>query len=885
MNKSGSQDLASLFTDLDPLGTGKSKPFVDKKDFFTDSKTAMKLTGASSDSVNNVGVNISEFVDPNSVPPSQQSQQSQQSHYTNSVLSSSSCLSTSRYSDSLWCSPATATTTSSPPRSLDTGLGASYSRPAPPPKLSSETWSRSGPARSGRSSNTLRVALPPEDLCRAATARATSPGINYQPSNNYGSILELEASPRRFRKQEIPDFYTAAPDSLMSSYQCGRYEGSEYDSLDSNIPIPSEPPPALPKRPPKLCSASASASPPPLPPKKQSVLSSSLRLTESEAGQENSDIYDFIHENTDSWASSAKVSQEVAVADLVRMNVVELSQKMMEGKLPAHLSGMSLFELVEFISKQTKAEDTARSQDRLDQKEENSEMKPSFSDNFVAQNKLPGESSLSETQSYFPDPNLSRLTPKSSDSLTTNPSRLAPSLSEHSQQTNTQSDGSNLTSQSKTPGFDDDFSRFTPETTASTGGGETARRDQFDKYAVFRELQMEEEISNAWKSPSEETPQQTLEGESERDFLDIQNVEIPPEDPQFYDEEQPYDADEAFYQSEEFHSQNQTFDQIPFQEEVPMEIRAEEETPAEEESFSNDITHTHSSQSQPHHTSLPASDDPGSQEKVSNGQAVILEEARAASEPGEENTAFEDNFSSVSFPTVGGGEKSGWATFEDDKSCEFSSFLSSEEQSRLLNHNQSRASRRDSLSEDWQPQQQQPQQSSFNRSKSTDPTSVSQHSNWQKGFDPFQKRPGTEPLQDWSNAWNETGGGGGGETHQDLEEPFQSSASDSRDKVSQNSSESIFNNPFTDNFVSSNLSRAVSETPPMFEGEGQCDRISQQSFQSGDLGDTLDVFDENNSFANSNFKIQARTTSKIPNSDSVDIFKVSLDPFDDDFFK
>jgi len=53
LNKSGSQDLASLFTDLDPLGTGKSKPFVDKKDFFTDSKTAMKLTGASSDSLNN----------------------------------------------------------------------------------------------------------------------------------------------------------------------------------------------------------------------------------------------------------------------------------------------------------------------------------------------------------------------------------------------------------------------------------------------------------------------------------------------------------------------------------------------------------------------------------------------------------------------------------------------------------------------------------------------------------------------------------------------------------------------------------------------------------------------------------------------------------------
>jgi len=50
---SGSQDLASLFTDLDPLGTGKSKPFVDKKNFFNDSKAKLKLTGASEDSLTN----------------------------------------------------------------------------------------------------------------------------------------------------------------------------------------------------------------------------------------------------------------------------------------------------------------------------------------------------------------------------------------------------------------------------------------------------------------------------------------------------------------------------------------------------------------------------------------------------------------------------------------------------------------------------------------------------------------------------------------------------------------------------------------------------------------------------------------------------------------
>eukprot|EP00092_Neocalanus_flemingeri_P005657 GFUD01006092.1.p1 GENE.GFUD01006092.1~~GFUD01006092.1.p1 ORF type:complete len:633 (-),score=198.71 GFUD01006092.1:142-2040(-) len=50
---SGSQDLASMFTDLDPLGSGKSKPFVDKKNFFNDSKAKLKMTGASEDSLTN----------------------------------------------------------------------------------------------------------------------------------------------------------------------------------------------------------------------------------------------------------------------------------------------------------------------------------------------------------------------------------------------------------------------------------------------------------------------------------------------------------------------------------------------------------------------------------------------------------------------------------------------------------------------------------------------------------------------------------------------------------------------------------------------------------------------------------------------------------------
>ena len=99
-------------------------------------------------------------------------------------------------------------------------------------------------------------------------------GINTQTSNTYGSILQLEASPRRFRKHEIPDLYAASQDSLVFNYGSGRYGGvvSIDDSL--NITMPSEPPPALPQRPPRL--SSVSPAPAPLPPKKQSVAPPSI---------------------------------------------------------------------------------------------------------------------------------------------------------------------------------------------------------------------------------------------------------------------------------------------------------------------------------------------------------------------------------------------------------------------------------------------------------------------------------------------------------------------------------------------------------------------------------------------------------------------------------
>ena len=38
---------------------------------------------------------------------------------------------------------------------------------------------------------------------------------------------------------------------------------------------------------------------------------------------------------------------------------------------------------------------------------------------------------------------------------------------------------------------------------------------EHDRYAVFRELQMEEELVNAWKSPTQESPEVNLMGEED----------------------------------------------------------------------------------------------------------------------------------------------------------------------------------------------------------------------------------------------------------------------------------------------------------------------------------------------------------------------------------
>jgi len=345
------------------------------------------------------------------------------------------------------------------------------------------------------------------------------------------------------------------------------------------------------------------------------------------------------------------------------------------------------------------------------------------------------------------------------------------------------------------------------------------------------------------------------------------------------------DSHESFenhYQESQYYEPDNTQNYPEETDEIP-EINIDSEVP--EENIQEEHQHFKNIQENHHHI-----DDVEAvhHDKIPNGCAVIIDDVEEESAQqddvthpeasGAENTAFDDNFGQQSFTESKEDEKLGWATFDDEKSFEFSTFLSNEEQNRLLLKPQSINTNNEiesfDASSSWEPSFQQ-------RSQSTDPSR-------QNTFDPFANRPGTEPPKEWDDAWNDNS------TEllnkqSDIDEAFPSSASISQEK-SQNSlkvsNDSIFNSsPFTDNFCDK-FERVTSphtqEYPPInCEGTDRVSNLSRQSAQSGEYVDTSDVFDEN-SF--SNFKIKAKTAS-MTNSDSVDIFKVSADPFDDDFFK
>ena len=225
-------------------------------------------------------------------------------------------------------------------------------------------------------SSSLKVSLPPEDV----------PTIDLPDhGQDYGAIPQLEASPRRFRNN--------VPHADVSGPTLG-------------VPTFANPDPAK-DQPPKVPERSSEVSPPPLPPKKPQRLPQRDDIYDfppdpTISGNLNADdteqcIHDILESNSQRPSQPPTSKEEVVtVEELSKMSILELNEKM--GQLPPHLKGMSIIELVDYISKS---------------KEPNNIIKPSFSDNFVAAEAavetethltLPGDYKQESVSSMSPGP-------------------------------------------------------------------------------------------------------------------------------------------------------------------------------------------------------------------------------------------------------------------------------------------------------------------------------------------------------------------------------------------------------------------------------------------------------------------------------------------------
>ena len=867
--------LDTLFTDLDPLGTGKSKPYTDKKNFFPTVKSSpmQASTALSRDSLTHVG-----------------------------------------FEDSLW-------------DGCTNNLSElNYTNPVQSSYIPCQVSKRR------ISENSLRVALPPED-----GRRSVSPGDQgLNPHSSYGSILELEASPRRYRTNDLHELYSTSQDSPSCSSKYGDCRDSSVDS-SLNLPMPAEPPPALPERP----SKSISLSPPPLPPKKQiysmSMSTFSTPPSRHDPSGVSGDVYEYIpgfssdfghnhepevsqiYESVDPNASLGSLGQEISVSELVKMNVLELSQKLNEGRLPHHLSGMSLFELVEFIGKHTRHDNAGA---RQGSENTNLDTKPKFSDSFVSGHKPDISSGCSsqlledkqctktnlvdttagtagENQEMYKSNKFSLI------SVTSLSHTASPSVTSNCQPV----------LERKDIGFEDDFSHFQPtskhddpsqvavESTDKTEHLSNSNSGSYDKYAVFRELQLEEELVNAWKSPTEET-KDALGLQEETLAEDILDPSVEPDQEENIEEEAYFDTTDINPDVGLEHSF-----QVVSGNASPVQRSDINQTPADEYLGGEHIELNNVQ---------PISE---AEHEADPGDGLEIYESQLDDPPGD-SQADQDNT-----------EKNEWATFDDNAqnnstNFEFSSFLSKDEQDKILGKKsifKPEFMRKESYTKlpDFQiennTQNEQETRNKFSiqspKSLRDLPTTASFQARYQnfKRFDQPPSPPKSpkhsfknqrlnqdeDPFEsEWepafytrnmaeADSWDLSFQTEGGRQRRptgkqgNLEEAFPLHKIKSG-RSSQASSENMFNNPFNDNFVSNN-GGAMSATPPVFEGD-RISNNSDMSFQSGEILSSNDIFDGVVGFEDhATFKVEAKT--KVSKSESVNIFSAADDPFDDDFFK
>ena len=783
-NRSGSSEL---FTDLDPLGTGKSRPYYDKKDFFTDLKQPSPRSGA--DSGSGPSSLASQPSGPAPIAP---------------LASLPAQVQSSSETGFGAVFPSTAETTQSRPiPTLASGISAPPGKPGiggvrpiygyvqgfgfsdylteshpsdrnvstPRPAAGSSSlnraalnqmqaaWDSQDTHQDGSQASSFNTSEFAQDniyeVCgegsnsMAAHVEITVQGspnplqVNLPPeegrpeedfsSARYGSIPHLDASPRRYRYIDSDEcLQSDSPSSSLIVPSLNRH-GSLSQSRANEA---SDSPPKLPERAPKT---SHTGAPPPLPPKKplsnQSSKTSIKNVSMNNVALmaacfaesvKSDDIYDFPpepmignvnmnQEETKQCISDILKTQptrqqskpvlpdlgSVSIEELSRISVMELNEKMIAGLLPRELTGMSIFELVEFVAKHMRIKkeyDEEQKECAIETIPNNNSqpnnssildsMKPSFSDNFIA------EKLLSKPQGMTCNI-LSQIT----SNVTT---EIIPGISMPPMLSTQHSTSSNNQDQLPSKGFEDDFAHFHLPTSSISGRDSSVsdsltdqeRENAYDKYAVFRELQMEEELLRAWKTPSEEEKDaaddaddddEEKSDEEEGDYQDALKENV--EDLMAHEEdERPICSSEGSPRSrsdtgsiQKSVSEDGTLDDLKIGSEVGEDAhdpKRESQIPiffveegnelSEEE---EDVEHVEDNAAQPENQTLDqdSQDDQFEKHHFENHQAEVHEHKEEA-EPQPDSNKFEHNFDEAFGPAGDLTITKDWTTFDDGPS-------------------------------------------------------------------------------------------------------------------------------------------------------------------------------------------------------------------------
>jgi hypothetical protein len=577
--------------------------------------------------------------------------------------------------------------------------------------------------------------------------------------------------------------------------------------------------------------------------------------------------------------------------ELSKMSVMELNTKMSTGQLPIELKGMTILELVEHMAghmkrkEQESEEESSGAQSAQVDLELNveSDIKSSFSDNFLGAEAAAAPANGSDRGSVVPKDSLLHARVASQNSQTDSMSPGPPTAFSQREFDFPYTNADGIGNHNRTTsGFDDDFSNpvsspapAASETATTPGeahlvssdsqltnchpedesaeaslrqlvGGENVRNSasrqtsggsgSVDRYAVLREFQMEEELIRAWKSPTEE--EKEVKEAEEENSVEKEDVELVTRD--YY--EQRVCSSEGSPRSRS-RSDDDEDEEEEEEEEESRKSGSEEEEREESKKSEDEVSDAERG------CGDMDDDDEDAAGSKRDGQIPLVTDMGPSRNGSVKSNAtgggFDDNFDSTFGPAKNesvSNKAGGWATFdvEDNQQPPSLQILS--------------------------------EQGSAQNSPRLPPTTS------------HQSPAPQQQQQFWANSIGDS-------RVRQLSRRRSSSAS--KDSLAEGGENPFINDAFTPPPLQvgrQNSSRdSVPVTPLVYEGRAYSAQSSNNDIDTN--GDV--VADTLNDFESACFRVHAKVfdedesgeSSIVPKSDSINIFAVKKDPFDDDFFK